>query len=140
MNILVFTLIFLVLDLVMNLLSLKVTKLLGIDFLFFASWLAGINYGIFPGIIVSLLLLAEHTILHLNKSKYIGFSLPSQLSAVLLGYFLGQGGFIISLIIYQVINTLLMVFIGGFGIFFFIFLVVNTIFNLFVHFIWLKIA
>ncbi|PIU23157.1 MAG: hypothetical protein COT13_04540 [Chloroflexi bacterium CG08_land_8_20_14_0_20_45_12] len=140
MQILLFTLIFLLLDVAMNLISLKVTKLLGMDFLFFASWLAGMNYEVSQGIVVSLVLIAEHSMLHMRKSKFIGFSLPAQIGAVLLGHFLGAGWFFGSLIIYQVINTGLMSIIGGIGLRFGIFLVVNTLFNILVYNIWSRVV
>jgi hypothetical protein len=128
---------FLVLDVVINLLSVKLLKFLGIDFLFFASWLAGVNYGLGSGIVVSLVLLAEHTFIHFRKSKYIALSFPAQFAAVLLGNFLGTGGFFISLAVYQVINTLLMLVIGGMGAFFLTFLTINSIFNVLLYRIWL---
>jgi len=129
MNIIFYIAIFLSLDIMLNLLSNKVFKILGLDFLFLASWLAGINYGIGPGIIVSVILLVEHSLLHPSKSQFILFSFPAQIGAVLLGKFLGMSGFFISLVVYQIINSSLMLITGGFGMFFVAFLVINTIFN-----------
>ena len=136
MHIVIFVLMFLALDTVINLISKKTLKLLGIDFLFFASWLAGINYGIIPGIIVSLILLGEHTLLHAGKSRFIVFSFPAQMAAVILGYVLGIGGFWLSLVVYQILNSILMLIIGGLGPFFVIFLVVNSLFNIVLYRIW----
>ncbi|MBL7170123.1 MAG: hypothetical protein ISS48_03825 [Candidatus Aenigmarchaeota archaeon] len=140
MHVIIFTLIFLALDAVMNVLSAKLLKFLGIDFLFFASWLAGINYGIGPGIVVSLILLGEHALLHMTKSRFIAFSFPAQIGAVLLGHFLGMSGFFISLVVYQVVNTVLMLIIGGLGPFFVTFIVVNSVFNVVLHRIWLMVG
>ncbi len=140
MHILLFILMFLVLDVLVNFLSLKLLKILGIDFLFFASWLAGINYGIGAGIVVSLILLAEHTLIHFRKSKYIALSFPAQIGAVLLGYYLGTSGFFVSLGAYQVINTGLMLIIGGLGPFFLNFLVINTVFNVVLYRVWLWVG
>ena len=140
MNIAVFILIFLGLDTIMNILSKKVIKLLGIDFLFFASWLAGITYGIAPGIVISVILLAEHTFLHMTKSRFIAFSFPAQFVAVILGHVLGTGGFVVSLVVYQAINSVLMLIIGGLGPFFVIFLVVNSVFNVVVYRVWAGIG
>ncbi|MBD3155722.1 MAG: hypothetical protein GF368_03635 [Candidatus Aenigmarchaeota archaeon] len=140
MHVLIFTVVFLVLDVLINLISLRTFKLLGIDFLFFASWLAGINYGIGPGIVVSLVLLAEHTFIHFRKSKYIALSFPAQIISVVSGYFLGVNGFFISLGIYQVINSGLMLIVGGLGPFFLNFLVINSAFNVILYRIWLWVV
>ncbi|NCO97393.1 MAG: hypothetical protein GW780_05105 [Candidatus Aenigmarchaeota archaeon] len=133
MHFIIFMLLFLGLDIALNLLTKKLIKFLGIDFLFLASWLAGINYGIIPGIVVATVLLAEHSLLHPSKSQFILFSFPAQLIAVLLGYFLGMNGFGISLVAYQIVNTGIMFATGGFGPLFVAFLVVNSLFNVIVY-------
>jgi len=139
MEIFIFASIFLGLDILFNILSSRVFKFLGIDLLFFASWITGINYGIKEGLFLSFILVLEHSILHLNKSRLIVLSIPSQISAVLLGYFLGPTHFLTSLLIYQLINTLIMLLVGGFGPFFVLFLISNTLFNILTQKIWIQI-
>ncbi|OGI16042.1 hypothetical protein A3K63_02085 [Candidatus Micrarchaeota archaeon RBG_16_49_10] len=125
-----FLLLFLVLDVGINLLTKNTVKFLGFDFLFFASWLAGVKYGLWPAILISLLLLAEHTIFFLGKGRFILLSFPAQLIAVLMGHYLGVGYFTISLVAYQVANLSLMMLVNAFGPGFVLFLAFNTIFNL----------
>ncbi len=131
---------FLVFDVVLNLVTGKLLKFLGIDFLFLASWLAGINYGIGSGIIVSIILLVEHALLHPSKTNFILFSFPSQIGAAVLGHILGMSGFWISLVVYQVINSALMLITGGFGMLFVVFVVVNSVFNVIAYRVLLAIG
>ena len=138
MNIILYTLFFLVLDSVLRKITLKTIKFSGLDFLFFASWMTGINYGISQGVIVSFILLIWHAFLRPSKAQYIMFSLPAQISAVALGYFFGLENFAISLIVYQFLNFVLILITGGFGMHFIIFLALNTFFNLILHNILLR--
>ena len=139
MHPLVFASILLISDLALNFTSSRILKFLGIDLLFFSSWLSGIKYGILDGFIISLALLLGHSIVHINKNKFILFSLPAQFSAVILGYFLGESGFLKSLLVYQLINTGLMVVLGGIGPLFLIFLLTNTAFNIILYKIWVLV-
>ena len=133
MNIILYTLIFFGLDIILRFVSRKTIRFSGLDVLFFASWLAGINYGISQGVIVAVVLVVGHAFLRPSKAQYILFSIPAQISAVALGYFFGMSKFTLSLVVYQIINTGLMFATGGFGMRFIIFLVVNSSVNIVVH-------
>jgi len=133
MNIIIYTLLFFGFDVILRFISKKTIKFSGLDVLFFASWLAGINYGISQGVIVAVVLVIGHAFLRPSKAQYILFSIPAQISAVVFGYFFGMSKFILSLVVYQIINTGLMFATGGFGMHFIIFIVLNTSFNFLLH-------
>jgi len=120
-------------DVILRFVSRKTIRFSGLDALFFASWLAGINYGIPQGIIVAVFLVVAHAFLRPSKAHYILFSIPAQISAVVLGNIFGISKFTLSLVVYQIINTGLMFATGGFGMHFIIFLVLNVSFNFLLH-------
>ena len=130
MSILAFLLIILLLDVFINLFTKSFVKILGMDFLFVGSWLAGIEFGIFPGILISVILLFEHSLFFLGKSRFILFSFPVQILAVFLGFYLGADYLLLSLIIYQLGNLVIMALIKAIGPRFIIFLFFNTVFSL----------
>jgi hypothetical protein len=132
MNVFWFLMVFLVLDILINIFTRKVVKFLGLDFLFIGSWLAGVKYGFVPGVIVALVLLFEHSAIMLKKTRYIFPSLPVQILAVFLGYHFGFDYFVFSLLIYQATNSLLMLLIKAFGPRFVVFVILNTVFNIFI--------
>lgn len=130
MHFVIFLLIFLSLDVALNILSKKTFKMLGIDFLFFSAWLGGWNYGILKGMIVGLVLLIEHGLFYPSRIQYILISFPSQMIASILGYFLGIPSFYTSLVAYQLLNTFIMAIFGGFGPNFAVFVLLNSLFNI----------
>ena len=130
MNVLIFVLVLFALDVLLNFFTRSFVKMLGMDLLFIGSWFAGVEYGVGPGILISILLLIEHTLFFMGKGRFIILSLPVQILAVFLGHFLGMNYFLLSLVVYQLGNVLTMFLIKAIGPRFAIFLFFNTIFNL----------
>ena len=79
---------------------------------------------------VSLILLIEHSLFFLGKSRFILLSFPVQIMAVFLGYYLGVNYFLVSLVVYQLGNLLIMALIKAVGPRFVVFLFFNSVFSL----------
>lgn len=130
MSILMFLLIFLALDVLINIFTKNFVKMLGMDFLFLGSWIAGMEFGIVPGVLISLILLVEHSLFFIGKSRFILLSFPVQILAVFLGFYLGTDFFLLSLVLYQLGNFLIMYIMKAIGPKFVIFLFFNSVFSL----------
>lgn len=129
-NFLLFSLIFILSNFVLDFLSKKILHIDGTDFLFFAPWLVGIKFGIIEGIVLATVLLVIHTLMHMSISRFILLSFPAQISAILFGYFFGTSGFWVALVAYYFISTAITWLLGGVGGGYFMFILANSITNI----------
>lgn len=129
MDFLVFSLIFVVLDIVLDVISIF-TKIPGLDFLFFAPWLAAPIYGLSNALILAFVLFITHVIAHLAIAHLMLSALPAQVLAVVLGRSLGIGGFWTTLPVYYVVSTAIIILFGGLGGRYVLFLIINSVFNI----------
>ncbi len=133
---LIFSLSFIVLNFIFDLLAKKLFHINGIDFLFFAPWLAGIRFGYYEGLILAAIILVTHVSLHMRIARFILLSYPAQAVSVIMGHFFGLEGFWVTLVIYYFLSTGLTFLLGGIGGGYFMFLLVNTITNVVSFFTW----
>lgn len=133
---LTFSLIFIILNFVLDLFSKKILHIDGTDFLFFAPWLAGIRFGIYEGIIVAGAILVIHVFMHMRIARFILLSFPTQILAVFFGYLFGLGGFWVTLPVYYFASTVVTWLLGGLGGGYFMFLLVNSITNIIAFFVY----
>lgn len=131
---LIFSLVFIVGNYVLDLFSKKFLHIDGTDFLFFAPWLAGIKFGVYEGIILSVVILVLHAFMHMRIAKFIILSFPTQIMAALMGYFFGIEGFWVTLVVYYVASTTITGLLGGVGGMYFMFLLTNSITNIIAFF------
>ena len=127
-NLLIFSLIFVGMNFLLDAASRKI-RMDGIDFLFFAPWLAAIKFGIYPGIILAGIILFSHMVMHLRIARYILLSFPAQVIAVLFGYYFGISGFWVALVLYHLISGIITALLGGLGGRYFIFILLNIVTN-----------
>lgn len=125
-----FTAVVLLANVIFDLVTAKILHIPGFDFLFYAPWIAAINFGIYNAVILAGTLLIIHTIFNVRIANFILMSFPAQLVAVGLGILFGFSGFWISLALYLLISSITTYFSGGFGGRYFTFLIVSTIFNI----------
>jgi hypothetical protein len=130
-----FSLLFIGLNTAVDAINLKINVLHGIDFLFFAPWLAGAIYGLYQGIILAVALLALHILFNLSIAIYQVASFPAQAVAVFLGNTMGLGGFWISVLLFFVVSSIIVFLLRGFGGRFLMFLIVAIVFNYLLIFI-----
>lgn len=132
-----FSLGFIILNFILDLFSDKFLGIDGTDFLFFAPWLAGIRFGIFEGVILAVALLVIHSFMHMKISRFILLSFPTQLLAIIFGYFFGISGFWITLVVYYLASTIITALLGGLGEGYFMFILANSITNIIAFFAYL---
>jgi len=124
-----FSALFVGLNIVSDIVHLKLRSIHGIDFLFFAPWLAASLYGMYEGIILALILVVVHALFNLHLAVYELASFPAQLVAVFLGNTMGLVSFWISLIAFLAVSSVIVILLRGFGGRFFIFLLIALVFN-----------
>lgn len=133
---LTFSLIFIVLNFVLDLFSKKILHIDGTDFLFFAPWLAGIRFGVYEGVILAVVILAIHAFMHMRIARFILLSFPTQILAVFMGYFFGFEGFWVTMVVYYFASTVVTGLLGGLGGMYFMFLLANSITNIVAFFVY----
>lgn len=133
---LIFSLVFIVLNFVLDLFSKKVLHIDGTDFLFFAPWLAAIKFGVYEGVILAVVILVLHAFMHMKIARFILLSFPTQLLAVFMGYFFGLEGFWVTLVVYYFASSVITGLLGGLGEGYFMFLLVNSITNIIAIFVY----
>ena len=131
---LVFSLVFIVLNFVLDMFSKKVLHTDGTDFLFFAPWLAAIKFGIYEGVILAAIVLGIHSFMHMRIARFIVLSFPTQILAVFMGYFFGLEGFWVTLVAYYSVSTAITGLLGGLGGGYFMFLLANSLTNVITFF------
>lgn len=129
LNFIIFSLIFVISEVVLDLITSKYFRIPGLDFLFFAPWVAGFLYNIQDALFLTVAILLIHAIFNPRIMHYILISFPAPISAVFLGGFLGINGFLPSMIVYFVISSAIMIVAKGFGGRFLMFLLLNFVFN-----------
>jgi len=132
----IFSLVFIGLNFVLDLFSKKVLHIDGIDFLFFAPWLAGIRFGVFEGLILAIVVLVIHTFMHLRIARFILLSFPAIVLAIVFGYLFGLEGFWIALVVYYLVSSVTTWLLGGLGGGYFMFLLTNSITNIAAFFVY----
>ena len=133
---LIFSLVFVVLNFVLDLFSKKVLHIDGTDFLFFAPWLAGIKFGVYEGVILAAVILVVHAFMHMRIARFILLSFPTQILAVFMGYFFGVGGFWVTLVVYYSASSVITALLGGLGGGYALFLLANSITNIVAFFVY----
>ncbi len=124
-----FSALFVGLNIVSDIVHLKLRSIHGIDFLFFAPWFAASLYGMYEAIILGLVLLVVHIFFNLHMALYELSSFPAQLIAIFLGSTMGLASFWISLIVFLAVSSGIVILLRGFGGRFFIFLLIALVFN-----------
>ena len=124
-----FSILFISLNIIADLIHYKVRVVHGIDFLFFAPWLAGALYGLQQGIILAGILLALHVVFNIDIALYQVASFPSLAVAIFLGNNMGVRGFWVSLAAYLGVSSVIVLVLRGFGGRFLSFLLAALIFN-----------
>ena len=133
---LMFSLVFIILNFILDLFSKKVLHVDGTDFLFFAPWLAGIKFGIVEGVLLAAVILVIHSIMHIRIARFILLSFPTQVLTVLFGYWFGISGFWIAMVVYYFASTVITWMLGGLGSGYFLFLLANSITNITAFFVY----
>lgn len=133
---LIFSLVFIALNFVLDLFSKKILHIDGTDFLFFAPWLAGIKFGVYEGLILAAVILVMHSFMHMRIARFILLSFPTQVLAVFFGYLFGLEGFWVTLVIYYFASTVITRLLGGLGGGYFLFLLANSITNIVAFFVY----
>lgn len=133
---LTFSLVFIVLNFVLDLFSKKILHIDGTDFLFFAPWLAAIKFGVYEGVVLAVVILVLHTFMHMRIARFIALSFPTQILAVFMGYFFGLGGFWVTLVVYYFASSVVTGLLGGLGGGYFLFLLANSITNIVAFFVY----
>lgn len=133
---LIFSLVFIVLNFVLDLFSKKVLHIDGTDFLFFAPWLTAIKFGIYEGIILAIVILVVHAFMHMRIARFILLSFPTQILAVFMGYFFGLEGFWVTLVVYYFASSVITALLGGLGGGYLMFLLANSITNIAAFFVY----
>jgi hypothetical protein len=134
MDFITFSIIFVILNIGLDAVSMFI-KIPGLDFLFFAPWLASTKFGIYNPLILGLVLLVIHSAFHLGRIFYSVSALPALVVAVLLGSLLGLGGFYISLIAYLAVCSIIVLSMGGFSGRYSLFLFISFLFNSFAFYL-----
>lgn len=129
-----FSALFVILQIVADIFSEKFLKINGIDFLFIGPWLAASVYGIYEGFVLAAALTIIHIFLNLKIAHFILFSSPAQIISVFVGNSLKISGFWIAFPIYTTVSTLTTFASGGMGGKYFIFLLTSIIFNIVLFF------
>ena len=125
-----FSILFIALNTLLDILHMKFFRdIHGIDFIFFAPWLAGVLFGFYQGIIFSIVLLAIHAVLKLKLVFYEFASFPAVVLAVLIGGIWNVGGFWAALVLFLVASSVTVAVLRGFGGRFVSFLFISFIFN-----------
>jgi len=135
MDFIAFSIIFVVLNIGLDFLTSYFIKIPGLDFLFFAPWLAATKFGIYNAFILAVVLLIIHTLFHIRILFYSFTALPAQILAIFLGSFLGIGGFYPALVLYLIASSIFVAIMGGFGGRYSVFLFVNFLFNSFAFYV-----
>ncbi len=130
-----FAVIFTLANIVFSFFSKRSIHSTGLDFLFYAPWLASINFGIYGAFKLAIVLSVVHAALNMRIAHFILMSFPAQLAAIALGYFLGVGGFWISLVIYLAASSVITYVSGGVGGRYVVFLVASAAFNILLFFV-----
>lgn len=129
LNFIVFSLIFIAAEIILDIITSKFIRIQGFDFLFFIPWFASIIYNIQGALLLSAILLVIHAIFNPRIMHYILISFPAPISSVFLGSFLGIAGFLPSLIVYFLISSAIMIAAKAFGGRFLMFVLLNFVFN-----------
>ena len=108
---------------------------IGVDFLFFAPWLAGIIYGIAQGTILAIILTAVHVMFHPRVGHFIVTVLPSQVLSVILGKTLGPSGFWLALFLFFLLGTIILRFFGRISGRYIGIIFVNSVLSIFLFFV-----
>ena len=133
---LTFSLVFIVINFVFGLLTKKFIHLDGVDFLFFAPWLAGIRFGVYEGLILAAVIMIVHSFMHMRIARLILLSFPAVAVTVVMGYYFGLGGFWITLVVYYFVSSVITALLGGLGGGYFMFLLANSITNIVAFFVY----
>ncbi|MBI2542885.1 MAG: hypothetical protein HYW24_01745 [Candidatus Aenigmarchaeota archaeon] len=132
---LIFSFIFVLLNLAFDAFSKRFLHSSGVDFLFFAPWLTGIRFGIYEGLLLAIILSVSHSFIYLRLQRFVLFSFPAQIIVVFSGHFFGFEGFWFTLIGYYFLTTVIVRFLGGIGARYFIFIFLNSITNIFLNYL-----
>ncbi len=133
---LIFSLVFIIGNYILDLFSKKFLHIDGTDFLFFAPWLAAIKFGVYEGVILAAVILVLHAFMHMRIARFIVLSFPTQILAVFFGYLFGIEGFWVTLVVYYVASTAVTGLLGGIGGMYFMFLLANSITNIIAFFVY----
>ncbi len=136
LDFLIFSLVFIVLNFVLDLFSKKILHIDGTDFLFFAPWLAAIKFGVYEGVILAVVILVLHAFMHMRIARFILLSFPTQLLIVFMGYFFGLEGFWVTLVVYYLASSVITGLLGGLGEGYFMFFLANSITNIVAFFVY----
>ena len=134
-----FAIAFVSLNIALDVLTQKVLKIHGLDFLFIAPWIAAFTFGLYEAAVVTIFLVVTHIILSVKIANYILLSSPAMAISILIGNSLGAGSFWLAMIVYYLISSTAVFLMRGFGGRYISFVILNIVFNLVVRYIYFSL-